>query len=216
MAGKKLYKIDTGDVRISDLGQEAEDAWNSMTEKAKAVVAAYCRTGSSSKAYMEGAGYEGSAQNAGHMARKILRLPKAVLVIDAWRKASADRFGITEDKILRAYGHLAFADIRDFFDENGNLIDIKKLPRECADMIAGFDVEELWAGQGKDRVQIGVTKKIRLINRKDALDSLARTQGLFVQEPKTKRPEAKIVKMPEKPQTAKEWHAKNAPKQLPN
>lgn len=213
MATPKQYEINTGDMVISDLGQEVEDIWAKLTDREKAIIAAYMRTGSSSQAYFEATGYTGKAQTAGQMARKVIKSQKAKVVIEAWRKHGADRYGVTESKILRTYAHLAFADIRDFFDENNKLKEIKDLPRECADMIAGFDVEELFDGQGKERVQVGWTKKIRLINRKDALDSLARTQGLFVvQNDKGKRPEAKVVKMPTKPISAEEWLAKNKPK----
>ncbi len=211
MAVKKTYKIDTGDIAISDLDPIAQDVWNGLTDKARAVVAAYCRTGSTSRAYIEGTGYTGSVTNAGHMARKIIKLPKVKIIVEAWRKAGAERLGISEDKVLRTYGHLAFADIRDFFDEHGKMKEIKDLPRECADMISGFEVEELYDGQGKERTQVGWTKKVKLISRKDALDSISRTMGLFISEPKVKNPEAKVVKMPTKPVSADKWLEKNKP-----
>jgi hypothetical protein len=46
-------------------------------------------------------------------------------------------------------------------------------------MVAGFEQEEINVGSGENRTTIGTLHKIRLINRKDALDSLARTQGMF-------------------------------------
>lgn len=215
---QKDYRIETGDVSIAELGQEAEDAWNTLTTKQKAIVAAYCRTGSASAAYVEVTGYSGGSKVAGQMGRKVTALPKSKVVIDAWRKVSADRFGVSPDKIVRKYAHLAFADIRDFFDDKGHLKAVKDLPQECADMIAGFDVETeskmVPKGDGSEEkvVQQTVTTKIRLINRKDSLDSLAKTQGMFAVIDNSRKPEAKVVKMPEKPTTAKEWHEKNAPK----
>lgn len=207
-------KYDTGGISIADLGQEAEDIWAKLTVKQRAVVCAYFETGNPGKAYIKVTGYSGSASNAGRMGRAIIGTKRVAHLIEAWRKAVANRFKVSDDKILRTYAHLAFADIRDFFNEDGSFKAIKDLPRECADMIAGFDVEELFAGSGKDRVQIGITKKIRLINRKDALDSLAKTRGLFVAMPKDKekQTEARVVKMPNKPVSVEEWQKKHGNK----
>lgn len=211
MAGQKTDQNEPSGVTIADLGQEAEDIWAKLSITHRAVVAAYFETNSHSKAYIQATGFSGEMDNAGRMGRKILMAGKVPYLVEAWRKAVAERFKVSEDKILRTYAHLAFADIRDFFNEDGSFKAIKDLPRECADMIAGFDVEELFAGSGAERVQIDLTKKIRLINRKDALDSLAKTQGLFVAAPRTKGDgtEARVIRMPGKPMSVEAWQKKN-------
>jgi hypothetical protein len=77
-------------------------------------------------------------------------------------------------------------------------------------MVAGFDFEEMFAGQGEDRRQIGTVTKVRLINRKDALDSLARTLGMFTPEKKKAGETAKRVVMPAGT-TKEEWAKMHAP-----
>lgn len=87
--------------------------------------------------------------------------------------------GITVEKVLAEYAKLAFLDPRLFFGEDGALLPIHKLPPGVAAALQGFEFDQIATGQGKDRKVIGQTAKIKLINKKEALDSIARILGMF-------------------------------------
>ncbi|MES2428298.1 MAG: terminase small subunit [Bacteroidota bacterium] len=94
---------------------------------------------------------------------------------------AANSLQLTKDKILRAYTALAFYDSRKFYDEEGNLIPINQLDDQTAFALAGFEVQELFAGLGGP---IGNTKKIKLSDRRGALDGIAKMLGYNAAEKK--------------------------------
>lgn len=85
-------------------------------------------------------------------------------------KAREQRTEITQDRVLKELARLAFLDIRKAFDENGNLKHVKDLDDETAAAIAGMEVSEINAGD----VQIGSLKKIKLSDKKGALELIGR------------------------------------------
>lgn len=86
---------------------------------------------------------------------------------------------LTAENILIEMGRLAKADIRDFYDENGNLRPIHEIPEDARRAISGVDVEELFAGRGDDRDHIGRSKKIRLWDKTKALEMLGKYHKLL-------------------------------------
>jgi hypothetical protein len=88
------------------------------------------------------------------------------------------------------------------------MIAIRELPRNIANMVQSYEEEDISVGSGESRQVIGTLRKVRLINRKEALDSLARTQGLFIAKPKSDGKEAKIYRIPE-PMNKADWQKKH-------
>lgn len=85
---------------------------------------------------------------------------------------------ITQDQILEAYKRLAFYDPRAMYDKHGNLIPIPELDDTSAFALMGFDQEELFEWEGKKKRKVGYTKKVRMANRREALDSICRMLGM--------------------------------------
>lgn len=83
----------------------------------------------------------------------------------------AKRIEITQDRVLEEYSHLAFVDIRDFYDDNGKLIPIHKLPDRAAAAISQIDITVKSTEEA--------LKKIKTFDKKGALDSVARHLGMF-------------------------------------
>ncbi len=50
------------------------------------------------------------------------------------------RNALTTDRVLEEYRRLAFADIRTFFDANGNLLPVQDLDEEQGPCLASFEV----------------------------------------------------------------------------
>lgn len=95
------------------------------------------------------------------------------------QQAICEKLAITVERVLEEYGKLAFLDIRRAFDQDGKLLPIQEMPADLAAAIAGLEAEELFEGRGDSREKIGRLHKIRLSDKKGALDSLAKHLGMF-------------------------------------
>lgn len=93
------------------------------------------------------------------------------------RQKMMEESGITKEKVLAEYQKLAFYDIREAFDDEGNLLKVKDLTDGIAAAVAGIDVLELYSGKGEKRALIGHIKKIKLSGKREALDSICRVLG---------------------------------------
>ncbi len=114
------------------------------------------------------AGY--SAKTACSIGEEILRFPEVQARLTQRMQERAERTEITQDRVLKELGRLAFLDIRKAFDATGNLKPVHELDDETAAAIAGLEVSEITAGE----VTIGNLKKIKLSDKKGALELIGR------------------------------------------
>lgn len=120
-------------------------------------------------------------KTAANEGAKLLRTEKFLVLVEERRRILAEQFLVTEQRILRSFATLAWTDRRQFFREDGTLKHPTELTAEQASLVTAVDVVELFEGQGEDRTKVGELKKLRLVSVKDTLDSLARTQGMFIE-----------------------------------
>jgi len=80
---------------------------------------------------------------------------------------------ITADRVMKELARIAFADPRQLYDENGDLVPIPELTDDAAALIAGVKVEVIGRGRGEDREMV-VTKNIKMADKMGALTLLAR------------------------------------------
>lgn len=107
-----------------------------------------------------------------------LKKPEIEAYISELIEDTANALKITRERVLNGYRKLAYYDARKFYDENGNLIKIPDLDEETAFALTGFEVMEEKGGDGQGhQVLLGYTKKIRMSDRKSALDSIAKICG---------------------------------------
>ena len=121
-----------------------------------------------------------------HTARKIgsENLSKSDIqqAISERRQLLSEKAGITTERVLKEYGRLAFLDIRKIFDEKGNLIPLHQLDDDTAAAISGLEVERRVSSFGDDSGEPLIeskTHKIKLSDKKGALDSISRHLGMF-------------------------------------
>ena len=84
--------------------------------------------------------------------------------------------------MLAEYAKIAFLDIRKAFDGSGNLIPIHELDDSTAAAISGLDVDKKvskMTNENGEPVVESYLHKIKLSDKKGALDSLAKTLGMF-------------------------------------
>jgi len=102
---------------------------------------------------------------------------------DRQRERQLKRHDITVDKVLQEFARLAFLDIRKAFDADGNLLPIHDIDEDTAAAISGLEIEA--RKQPGEEVAIRL-HKLKLSDKKAALDSLAKHLGMFVERTETK------------------------------
>lgn len=118
------------------------------------------------------AGYkEGTA---GQTAGENLKKPQIKKKITQLQAEIAKRTQITADMVVRELAAIGFADVRECFDQHGNILNPKKLPDSISRVVAGIDLIEV-----KKDVKV---KKLKLWNKVAALESLAKHLGMYQQD----------------------------------
>ena len=101
---------------------------------------------------------------------------------------------IIADSTVRELHRLAHADIRQFYDVDGQLKPIHELPDELAACIASIEVvkRNLLSGDGKTEF----IYKIKLWNKPQALELLGRHQGIFREDQPSDAPDVPAFTLP--------------------
>lgn len=94
-------------------------------------------------------------------------------------KEQHDKLTIDVTWILRQLLNSANVDIADAYDEDGKLKPISEMPEPLRKSICEVETEELFEGHGKEREQIGYTKKIKIEGRLKALNMLGKHLKMF-------------------------------------
>lgn len=123
------------------------------------------------------AGY--SKNGADVQAVRLLGDARIMAAIQEGRKKRQERTEITQDRVLQEVARLAFLDIRKAFNADGSLKPLHELDDDTAAALSGLDIFEEYAGRGEDREAIGQTKKIKLADKKGALELLMRHMGML-------------------------------------
>ena len=98
--------------------------------------------------------------------------------IDAILAKAAAANQITVERTLKEISRLAYSDVRKLYDLSGNLRPIHELDDDAAAMVASVESEELFAGSGEDRVQIGVARKVKRFDKGRALEQCMAILGM--------------------------------------
>ncbi len=86
---------------------------------------------------------------------------------------AANELNISRKRVLEEYKKIAFFDVRKIFSENGSMIPIQEIDDETAGAIAGVESFDSMS----DGELTGTTKKIKITDKRAALDSICRMMG---------------------------------------
>jgi phage terminase small subunit len=139
-----------------------------MTRRQRRFVEEYLIDGDAAAAARR-AGY--AARSAETYGRKLLRHAKVTAALAAAQGAAAERLDITAERVLRQYARIAFADLRRIGDWDGETFRPKPANALGDDDVAAI-AEMTFGGPGG-------RSRIKLYDRKWALQGLARHLGLF-------------------------------------
>lgn len=152
-----------------------------LTPKQERFLEAYLSNGLNAKQAAIAAGYaKGSAEIEGS---RLLRSAKvSAEIAKRTHKASqkvSQRIDISVERVLDEVGKLAFFDPKDLFEDDGSLKRINDIPAHTRSVISGLEVSEIFEGQGDQQHAIGLLKKVKLSDRRAALDMLMRYHSLY-------------------------------------
>lgn len=137
------------------------------------------------------AGY--SAHSAEVTASKLLRVPKVDAFIRQNLSKRESKLQLTVERLEEELAKVAFFDPRKAYDENGCLLRVSEMPEEVARAIQGFEEEALFdtvetgevgprGGKVKERLQIGVTRKVKFPSKVEALALGMKRLGMLVEK----------------------------------
>ena len=118
------------------------------------------------------AGY--SERWAGVNADKLLKNTNVAKAVQEGMAARSARTEVTQDWVLRRYVMIAGVDKRQFFYDDGSLKPVSEWTEEMAAAVGSFDAVE----SGGEGVPV-VLKRLKFLDGKAALDSIARHLGMF-------------------------------------
>ena len=95
------------------------------------------------------------------------------------QKKREERTQVTQDRVIQELAKIAFADIRELYNDNGNLKNVKCLEDHIAGAVSQLEIFEEYEGRGEDREYIGDTKKVKLLDKTKALELLGKHLGIF-------------------------------------
>jgi len=148
-----------------------------LTPKQKRFVAEYLLDLNATQAAIR-AGY--SKRSATMQGARLLTKDNVARAVAEATKRVTQRAELSAVKVLEEIGHVAFCDVRAFFDAKGNLKRISELNAEESAALAGFEViiKNAEAGDGKtDKIH-----EIKLWDKVRALEMLAKYFGLLTEK----------------------------------
>lgn len=145
-----------------------------LTEKQEKFCQAYLLDFNASNAAREAGYSEGTAYAIGW---ENLRKPEIQARIAELRKDTANSLNITRERIAQELARIAFSDVTKVFAEDGSLKPISDWDEDTKAVIASVETDELFDGAGRDRTQVGLTRKVKSWEKVKALDSLVKLMG---------------------------------------
>ena len=110
------------------------------------------------------------------------RLLRDVAILAEINKRGAEqsqRLQITSDRIMQEYERLALLDPLDLFNADGTMKALKDIPEDARRAIGGLELRELSNIETPDGPISVQLKKVKLVDKKGALDSLAKILGMM-------------------------------------
>ena len=126
------------------------------------------------------AGY--SEKGADVQAARLLGNVRISAAIQKAMNARSQRVEISQDRTIQEIARGCFWDPANLFHEDGSVKQIQEMDPNTRRAIAGFEVVELYAGEGDQKRAFGRLNKIKLVDRREYLELLGRHQGLFKNE----------------------------------
>ena len=120
-----------------------------------------------------------AAEKAGERASKDVVVQG--LIAEATKKAAQASY-LQVELTLREISRAAYFNPKKLYDEAGHLIPVHNLPDEVAAALHSLEELEEFEGHGDGRRKVGTIKKVRWLNKLDALEKAMRYHGLYKED----------------------------------
>lgn len=163
------------------MARAPRDETTPLTDREQAFVTAYADGGfTDPQAAGIAAGYAPSRVHV--TVYEIMALPNVAKAIreaqERVRQIAEQHAGVTLAQVVAKLAQVGLFDPRRLFDKHHGLLPPDQWPDDIAAAVAGIEVfEEFDSGPDGERVQIGLTKKVKLLDRTKALDMLMKHLG---------------------------------------
>lgn len=91
-----------------------------------------------------------------------------------------------KERMLQELRAIATVDIRDAYDDNCNLKNVRDMSPTLAAALQSIETDELFAGHGDEREQIGVTRKVKFWDKAKAIELFMKKHGLLIERKEVK------------------------------
>ena len=149
-------------------------------------IEAYVANGNNGTAAAVEAGY--SPKTATVQASRLLADVNVLQELKIRQARLAEKFSLRTEDVLRELARIVYADPRKAFDADGKLLPVSEWPDEVAAMIASVESDEIYEGQGDQKVLVGHTKKVKLWDKNSAIDKAMKHLGQYEQDNMQKGP----------------------------
>ena len=120
------------------------------------------------------AGY--SANTAEVQASRLLRIVKIQVALSAAMRARSRNTEVTPDRVLAELAKIGFANMRDYWPKEGETVDLHRLDQDLTAALQEITIDETIDPSGV----VHRHTRLKLHDKKSALDSLAQYLGMFV------------------------------------
>jgi phage terminase small subunit len=120
------------------------------------------------------AGY--SAKTAEVQASQLLRIAKIQVALSAAIRARSWNTEVTADRVVAELAKIGFANMRDYWPKEGETVDLHRLHQDLTAAVQEITIDETVDPSGV----VYRHTRLKLHDKKGALDSLAQYLGMFV------------------------------------
>ena len=151
-----------------------------LTDKQSAFIDQYLVDYNAKQAAIR-AGY--AEKQSASMASQLLDKPHIQAELSKRQTKIARKLGVTAERVLEELGRVAFSDIRDLFDDAGNLKPLSDLDKDTAATVAGVQVTSKKGKLKKNgKPSMQYTHRVRQWDKMAALEKLAKHLGMYKEE----------------------------------
>lgn len=110
----------------------------------------------------------------GMIGRRLMTVPKVAAAIEKEMAERLKRIDITADYVLNRLVEIDQMDCLDILSDDGGIKPVSAWPKIWRQFISGFDVADIFGGQGDERKLVGLLKKIKWPDKVKNLELIGR------------------------------------------
>lgn len=148
-----------------------------VAERRTAFIEAYLQNGGNATQAALAAGF--SQRSAYSTGGRLVKHAEVSAQIEQRQAQLRQKFELTTETLLLSLRQAVMFDPRKLYDENGNLKPIADLDDDTALALTGLEQSEEFAGRGEGRAQVGVTKKVKWLDKNVARDQANKILGMY-------------------------------------